>query len=217
MRLFVFALMFAVMTAAAAETNYVNDTLTITLRTGKGTTHKILRMLPAGTPLTIIQREEEYALARTADGLEGWVQTQYLTAQPIARDRLVRAEQKLARLEADNKQLTTELTALREEKSAVEGQRAQAAGTAEKLQSELERLKSVAARPLELEQQNREMRERILQLEQSSQNLEAENINLRDRSHRDWFLAGAGVLIGGMLLGLLLPRLRKRKGWGEWG
>lgn len=38
----------------------------------------------------------------------------------------------------------------------------------------------------------------------------------RDRANRDWFLAGAGVLFGGMLLGLLLPKRRKRQSWSDW-
>jgi SH3 domain protein len=47
--------------------------------------------------------------------------------------------------------------------------------------------------------------------------LDEENTSLRDRTNRDWFLAGAGVLFGGILLGLLVPKLRKRKNWSDWG
>ena len=216
MRHILFALMFAVATAAMAETNYVDDTLTITLRTGQGNTYQILRTLTSGAALEILEREDKYARVRTADGTEGWVLTQYLTAQPVARDRLTQAEQRLARFETENQQLKKDLAALRNEKRAVEGEHKQASGTAEKLQAELERLKTVAARPMELEKQNQEMRQRLQELELNARILGEENTSLRDRANRDWFLAGAGVLFGGLLLGLILPKLRKRQSWSDW-
>jgi len=216
MRLALFALVFAVATAAAAETNYVDDTLTITLRTGQGNTYQILRTLTSGAALEVLERDDKYARVRTADGAEGWVLNQYLSTTPVARDRLVQAEQRLARFETENQQLKKDLAALRTEKRTVEGEHKQMSGTAEKLQAELERLKTVAARPLELEKQNQEMRQRLQELELNARMLGEENTALRDRANRDWFLAGAGVLFGGMLLGLLLPKLRKRQSWSDW-
>ncbi len=216
MRIILLTLMLAVATAAAAETNYVDDTLVITLRTGQGNAYQILRTLNSGTALEILGREDKYAHVRTPDGTEGWVLTQYLTPQPIARDRLIQAEQKLARFETENQQLKKDLATLRSEKRSVEGDHKQIAGTAEKLQAELERMKTVAARPMELEKQNQEMRQRLQELELHANIVSEENTALRDRANRDWFLAGAGVLFGGLLLGLVLPKLRKRQGWGEW-
>jgi SH3 domain protein len=38
---------------------------------------------------------------------------------------------------------------------------------------------------------------------------------LQDSSNREWFLTGAGVIIIGILIGLIAPRLRpkKKSGW----
>jgi len=217
MKFILFALLFAVATAAAAETNYVDDVLTITLRTGQGNSYQILRTLTSGTPLEILERGEKYTRVRTAEGVEGWVLSQYLTPQPVARDRITQMEQRLARFETENQKLKNDLATLRNEKLTVEGEHKQATGTAEKLQAEVERLKTVAARPLELEKQNQEMRQRLQKLELDARMLDEENTSLRDRTNRDWFLAGAGVLFGGILLGLLVPKLRKRKNWSDWG
>lgn len=216
MRGILFVLLCAVATAGLAETNYVDDTLVITLRTGQGNTYQILRTLTSGTALEILEHDDKYVRVRTPDGAEGWVLAQYLTPTPVARDRLAQAEQRLARFETENQQLKKELTALRSEKRTVEGEHKQVSSTAEKLQAELERLKTVAARPLELEKQNQEMGKRLQELELNARMLSEENTALRDRANRDWFLAGAGVLFGGMLLGLLLPKLRKRQSWSDW-
>ena len=45
--------------------------------------------------------------------------------------------------------------------------------------------------------------------------LQAANATLASRERRDWFLAGAGAVLIGVLLGLLLPRLRagRRRSW----
>lgn len=217
MRTAVIALLLAITGTAVAETRYVDDQLVITLRTGQGNAYQIIRNLTTGTAMEILEADDKYSHVRLQDGTEGWVLNQYLTDQPVARDRLVQAEQKLTRLESENQQLKKDLVAIKGEKKAVEGEHKSLSGTTEKLQNELERLKSVAARPVELEKQNTEMRQRLQELELNSRMLQEENTAMRDRTNRDWFLAGAGVLFAGLLLGLILPKLKRRtSGWGEW-
>jgi len=36
-------------------------------------------------------------------------------------------------------------------------------------------------------------------------------MGLKDRSEREWFVRGAGVVIVGILIGLIVPRLKLRK------
>ena len=73
----------------------------------------------------------------------------------------------------------------------------------------------MAAQPILLDKQNRELKQQNVSLEKELQLIQQENQVLKDRSQREWFIAGAGVLLGGMLLGLILPKLRWRKksGW----
>ena len=55
------------------------------------------------------------------------------------------------------------------------------------------------------------------EMQRELQIVQQENQSLADRSNRDWFLLGAGVLVSGVLVGLILPRLRvqRRSRWGE--
>jgi SH3 domain protein len=55
------------------------------------------------------------------------------------------------------------------------------------------------------------MKQRIAELETEVSRLDDTNSKLQDRSQRDWFLTGAGVLGGGIFLGLVLPMLRRKK------
>lgn len=211
MRTLLTALLFLFAANVAAETRYVDDLLKITLRTGQGTTHQILRMLSSGTPLEVLEEGDQYTRVRTTDGLEGWVLSQYLTKTPIARERLERAEKRLAKLKADNQQLEQSLEELRQEKGAADKEQQSLSAETEKLNQELEHLREVAARPIELERQKNELDGQAKQLQREVEQLKSENAKLQDRTQREWFITGAGVLFGGILLGLILPLLRRKK------
>jgi len=53
----VLALVLGLVTTAMAETRYVSDRLEIQMRTGKGTQFRILRMLPSGTAVEILETD----------------------------------------------------------------------------------------------------------------------------------------------------------------
>jgi SH3 domain protein len=82
---------------------WISDKLTVPLRSGPSTSHRILhRGLPSGTELTILARDEnsDFVQIRTSRGTEGWLPSQYLVNQPIARDRLVAANRRITELTA---------------------------------------------------------------------------------------------------------------------
>ncbi|MCB1675993.1 MAG: TIGR04211 family SH3 domain-containing protein, partial [Halioglobus sp.] len=98
---------------ALAKTVYVRDTLYVPLRGGQGQEYRILHKgIRSGTPLEVLQENEEtgYSLVRMEDGLEGWIQTQYLVDEPIARDLLDQANQKLDELEKLHEDTQKQLT-----------------------------------------------------------------------------------------------------------
>lgn len=197
--------------AAVAETRYVDDKLIINLRTGKANTYRILETLSSGTPLEVLEQEGYYSRVRTRDGIEGWVQSQFLTQTPIAKVRLARTEKQLEKLRNDHQQLQQQLAALQSEKSELSTERENLSGETQRLREELAELKEVSARPIELAENNRKLKETINTLQQKNQQLVSDNDRLKDRSQREWFIVGAGVLLGGIFLGLVLPMLRRRK------
>jgi len=196
----------------AAETRYVTDHLIITLRSGQGSQYQIIKTLPSGTPLEVLETTESgYSRVRTPDGVEGWVLSRYLSEEPIARDQLEKARKQLERYRTSNGKLRQQLAELRKKAGELEAERNRLQRENEKLAAELTHLKQVAAKPILLEQQNQELKQQNVSLEKELQLLQQENQVLQNSSQRDWFIAGAGVLLGGMLLGLILPRLRWRR------
>ena len=212
-----FCLLLAVSGTALAETKYVIDQIVITLRSGQSNQHQILRTLPSGTRMEVLETADKYSRVRLKDGTEGWVLNQYITAKPIARHRLAVAEKKLAELEAQNARLKKELSTLRDKESEVSGLYAKLMKEDKKLNEELNRLRRVAAKPLQLEKENTRLKKDLLNLENEHELAQQENQMLRDSADREWFLTGAGVIVLGIILGLIAPSLRPRKksSWGS--
>lgn len=211
MRITLAALLIFFTTAATAATRYVDDHLIITMRTGKANTFQILRTIPSGTVVELLEEDGDYSRIRTDDGQEGWVLSRFLTTRPIAKVRLARTEKQLEKVREEKRRLEERLAALNEEKSSLDKEHSSLGSETEQLRKQLDDLREVAARPIELAQQNETLNNEVGQLQRQLQQVKAENDRLHDRSQRDWFLAGAGVLIGGILLGLILPRLRRKK------
>jgi len=75
-RLFVaFCLMLPLI--AVAKTNYVTDKVLVGVYEEPDTDSKLLKVIPTGTPLEILERKGKLALVRTSDGLEGWLDSTY--------------------------------------------------------------------------------------------------------------------------------------------
>lgn len=196
-----------------AETRYVSDRLEIQMRTGKGTQFRILRMLPSGTPLEVLEVDQEngYSRVRAPGGVEGWVLNRYLMKGQAARDRLADAEKRLAELELENRKLKTSFGDLKQEKSQADDKRSTLDKENRKLTQELEEIRRTASSALAIDAENKDLKGRIVAYERQLQTLQQENEGLKDRTARDWFMVGAGVVILGMIIGLIIPRIRWRK------
>jgi len=206
---------------AAQETvnGWVTDQFEITLRNGKSNKQAILRMLNSGTRLEILERDEEagYTLVRTRSGVEGWVLSRYLLARPPARVTLPDVEAKLARSAEERKQLGRDLRELREENTALKRQLNQAQASGEDLDRELARITSLSSNTVQIDTENRQLKETLAETEQELEASREESRRLASRSNREWFVIGALVVMFGILVGLILPRIRwkKKSSWGE--
>jgi SH3 domain protein len=195
-----------------AKTQYVSDHLVITLRTGQGNSFQIIKTLDSGERLEVLEETTSgYTRVRTSDGTEGWVRSQYLDDQPIAREQLATAQARLKSLQEKNQSLAAQLKALQKDNHQLNSSLNTLTKQHKEAESDLKRLNEVAAKPIMLDKENRDLKEKTISLTNQLQLLKQENQLLKDRSDREWFIAGAGVLLGGILLGLLAPKLRRRK------
>lgn len=77
-------------------------------------------------------------------------------------------------------------------------------------------LEEASAQAAELVGQNAQLQQQVQALQAQVDGLRDEAAQLRRQDRRRWFLTGAGVLAGGIVLGLILPLLRprRRRGYG---
>jgi SH3 domain protein len=180
-----------------AETRFVE--VEVTLRRGQSTNHGIVRMIRSGTPVDVLESDvaSGYTRIRMPGGTEGWILSRYLMAEPATREELVASQQRVDRLTRENGELV--------------GERDRLSTEADALAEELARLKNLSASTLALEEANKRFEANAVRDQKIIEDLRVENEKLSGTSSREWFLAGGGVLFFGLLLGLILPRIRWRR------
>ncbi len=193
---------------------YVSDELEITLRNGPGIKNKINKMLKSGEPLEIIGRNDQgYAQVTTQEGVKGWVLTRFLMAEPSAKSRM----NELIQREADLNSQQQEIEKLRTTVQIIE-QNANALKIANaELETELSNVKQIASDTIAINDKNIELATALKKSQAKQDSLQAENERLKNNSEQAWFIRGAGVILLGMVLGLLIPKLRfrKKRKWGD--
>ena len=194
---------------AAAESVWVSDQFEVMLRTGPSTSNAIERMLPSGTALEVIERDLDagYARVRTTAGTEGWVLSRYLMNEPSAREQLVTLTSRLTNASAQGSSLTSQLDAIKGEQDAATRQISSLERDKTRLENELAEIKRTAANVLSIDNQNKDLRERLNAAETTVGALEQQIRELTSQTTRYWFMTGAMVLVVGMILGLWLPRI----------
>jgi len=202
--------MLAMTGVAQAQNAWVTDQFEITLRTGPSTQNAIKMSLVSGTPLEVLEvdRDEGYTRVRTPGGTEGWVISRYLMNEPAAREQLEALTRQLSNASEEGASLGSQLAAIRNQYRDAEQTIARLERERNELQTELDEIRETAADVLAINDQNQQLQEGLTNAEISIDRLNEEVRSLASQSNRNWFITGALVLVGGIVLGLLLPRMR---------
>jgi len=202
-----------------SETMYIDDNLWVPLRSGAGTSYRIIHKgIKSGTELEILETSKDtgYSQVQTPDGMTGYLPTRYLTAQPIARTRLIKANQRTATLEKENTTLNSRLAKLLKEHNTLSEKHGQTAEQLDKNNQELANIKSISADALNLDRRNRELRENNEQLRNEMELLQTENRRLKEKTDSNMMLIGGGLVTLGVIITLLVPMLKPSKKGDSW-
>lgn len=195
-----------------AETKYVSDHLVITVRTGQGTEFQIIKTLGSGEHVEVLETTENgYTHIETSDGTEGWVRSQYLKSEPTAKEQLINVTAQLKKANSELNKIKKSYSSLKKEHQTLSLSQKALSTSNTKLKSEFSRISEISKKPIMLERLNKKLQQNNVSLEKDLQRLNQENHSLNDRSQREWFIVGALVLFGGIILGLILPKLRSKK------
>lgn len=214
----VFSLLALTIPAMAQSSRYIRDELYVPLRSGQGLEYRIINKgLPSGTRLTLLETNESsgWSRVRTSSGAEGWIETQYLTDQPVAKDLLERANKELAKLRENNGELRQQLQTVRSDSNATGNELEKFKQENERLNTELDELKRISGNAVKLDRDNKQLLQTNEMLRNQLEVVQTDNQRLRDSDENEAFLNGAIAVIIGVMIALVVPRLwPKRKS--EW-
>ncbi len=202
-----------------AETRYVTDQFEITLRTGPSSSHAIQRMVKSGAALQVLETDAEngYSRVQTTGDIEGWVLSRYLMSEPAARTQLERLTKQLTNTNAKGSSLRAQFNTIKSEYDNANKRITTLEGEKKQLQDQLAEIKRTAADVLTIDMQNKELSQQLSVTQKKFNELQQENNELGSSKDRDWFVTGALVLFGGLLLGLIIPKIsfQKRSRYGS--
>ncbi len=213
LRIVLIFLLTTLILTAHAEKRYASDQIEVLLRTGPSHQHAIVRMLKSGVAVEVLEHDKAkgYSKVKSKGGSEGWVLSRHLMVEPSARELLENlsvlvsgAESKLDSPGAQAGLIKLEFETLTKQVATVEKDNLL-------LQEELASIKQTAAKAIELESQHQEMLQKTSVMSTKLAQLEQENTELSSNIQRDWFYAGGIVLLAGLLMGLIIPRIQWRK------
>ena len=193
-----------------AETRYISDLMEITLRTGPGLDYRITKMLRSGQTVELLETQENWSRVELPDGTTGWVFTRYLMNQPpksVLADSLQKEieplRKKVASLSEENQRLIARNQELAQQLTQTRDQ-------LETLQAEYNALKEESAGYLKLKQEHTAQSRVLEEKNQRIQTLEKQVSDAFLSASLKWFLAGAGVLLIGMIIGNRIASRKKR-------
>lgn len=204
---------------AFAETRYVSDVIYVPVRSGPGIQFRIIySRLRTGMQVEriAVAEDETWTQIRTRNGLEGWVESQYLIDEPTARQRLEQTEAQMTQARDKARTLQEELDKLRSEHEQLQQQLSTQASERDMYEEEYTNLKMLSADTIEINDRYRELLAKHEMMQTECDALQAENDRLKaDKVITHW-LVGAGMVLGGMFLMLIMPVLIPKKRNSDW-
>ncbi len=201
-----------------AQEAWITDQLEVPIRSGESNEYRILRFLDSGTQIEVVSRNTStgYSLIRDAQGRDGYVLTRYLEREPTASKRLESMRSELAQIRDDAANGTARIAQLREQLAQATDERNAARNALASTEAELSEIKRVSGDTLAIFEANKNLRAQLEILEDEAALLRSDNITLADDRDKMFMLIGAGLVLLGLVLGLILPNLRRRRRVETW-
>jgi SH3 domain protein len=212
-----------------AETRYVSDKLIISVRDGPNQDDNVLGYIKTGTAVDVLEEKECYLRIKTEDGLEGWVQTQYIISEkPNARiiedlrNEINDLNKKIEFLKNEEGTLSEKLLVkkqinefkikeLEQELNISQKNTAKAKNDLIELNKKYKKLLSISENTDELIRKLEKSKKLDSKLKTEISNLKKDSQNPLKSSIIKPFLAGAGVFFVGFILGGLAKRKKISK------
>ena len=202
-----------------ADTRYVSDRLIISVRDGQNQNAAVLGYIETGAPLDILEEKEDLLRIRTEDGIEGWVRAQYIISEKpkvLIIENLkneitaLKKEIETSKNEQDSasntlskikKMYQEEIEELKEEVNINQKFAAKAKSDFIQLNKKYTNLLKHSKNTEELIGEVEKLKKLNAELNTEAKNLRKDRKNPLKSNKIQSFIAGAGVLLFGFILG----------------
>ncbi|GAB2784850.1 TIGR04211 family SH3 domain-containing protein [Halomonas shantousis] len=183
--------------AQAQSTRWVADDLTTFVRSGPTDEYRIVGTLTSGDRVALLESSGDYSRVRGEDGEAVWVLTRDLQETQSVQERLPELQSRVETLSA-------ELEGINDEWER------RVSTMTDTLEVRQERIAELESRNVELDRQSTQAAETIRRL-QARLDTQEQDLLMR------YFMYGGGVAGAGLILGLIVPHLpRRRKRRDRW-
>ncbi len=203
--------------ASAQQTRYVSEELEVGVRGGPSNQNRIISSVRAGQPLTVMEQSGDgWSRVRLPSGTEAWILTRYLQDEPHSRERLEEVEAELAEIRSGSDDQEGRIAELLDQRNALTSERDELQGQIGDMETELDELREIAARPQEIQRENRRLEEDLIEARDSADEYRRQVEVMQADSQRRWFMTGALVTVGSVILGIILTRIPARRRRSDW-
>ncbi|WP_136066708.1 TIGR04211 family SH3 domain-containing protein [Modicisalibacter radicis] len=176
---------------ASPSTLWVADDLTTFVRSGPSNEYRIVGTLESGAEVTVLETSGDYSRVRVADGDEVWIQSDQLQDERSLTDRVPELRSRVD-------SLSSQLESINDEWQG-------------RVATMTETLETRQQRITELESRNAELDSRLSQSQASLRQLKARLDTQEEDLLMRYFMYGGGVAGAGLVVGLLVPHLPRRR------
>ncbi len=199
---------------AAEPMRYVRDSITLPLRQTQSVESTIVHSgVSSGTVLTVLREDPNtgFTRVRTADGVEGWIASRHLIAEPTARMQLDKVNAELEELRKTTTRLEQEQANVPSDQRVAAQQLTQMRADNARMQEELQTLLQAPDNAVQLAQENIELKKNNTDMQAQLSNADGAIAALQRAQNYTLFREGAFAVVAGALLTVLIPRLKPKK------
>lgn len=219
MKTIISIILFVISLSALAQTRYITDEFKVTMRSGESSKHRVVQMVKSGTAVAVLgtNKESGYTNVRLSNAKTGYILSRQLLNSPVAREQLASLQARIEMLESAPGEMSSKLASLSKEHETLSQAHKTVVTEKNALAQELGDLKLVSANAVEIARERKSLRKQVATMSHDLEDQQQQIRELKNSETQRWFLIGAGVVLGGIMLGLILPHLRIRKRKDSWG
>ena len=197
--------------SGAEELRFVRPSVEVPVRRGQGTDYKIVRLVKDGDQVELLEEDDAWARIRIKSGVEGWMPKRFLSteAPPVKLVQMLRTEND--QLKQKNEALTEQLTALKELQANTGGELSACIAERDSIEGQYKILQADTADVVAIKNKMTATRQEIENMRTTLAAVQQQNNELKRKTSVTWFLAGAGVLFFGWIIGVFSGRSRKKR------